>query len=251
MKHRLPAALLALLLATPLLGPQAHADEASDDIAIANSLAAMLRAGRAVISANQDRINDPALGPKGLDGKTVLSQAVINYRTSTQSDPLATDPASRQGKLLRLEMDAIVSVVDSQQERINQPGVGFKGFIPAVFSRLVGETFTSAAGGSAGMSVTAPANLVRNRRWRPDALESRVISEKFLAPGWHRGQAYTQTTALDAGGKEFRMLMPEYYAASCLTCHGGPKGSIDITGYPREGAAEGDLGGVISIRLSH
>ena len=35
--------------------------------------------------------------------------------------------------------------------------------------------------------------------------------------------------------------------STCLACHGSPKGEIDITGYPKEGANEGDLGGVISI----
>jgi hypothetical protein len=45
------------------------------------------------------------------------------------------------------------------------------------------------------------------------------------------------------------MAVPEYYAASCLSCHGGPKGDIDVTGYPKEGGNEGDLGGVISISL--
>ena len=45
------------------------------------------------------------------------------------------------------------------------------------------------------------------------------------------------------------MAVPEYYAASCLSCHGGPKGDIDVTGYPKEGGSEGDLGGVISISL--
>jgi hypothetical protein len=43
--------------------------------------------------------------------------------------------------------------------------------------------------------------------------------------------------------------VPEYYSASCLSCHGSPKGQIDITGYPMEGRNEGDLGGVISITL--
>jgi hypothetical protein len=46
-------------------------------------------------------------------------------------------------------------------------------------------------------------------------------------------------------------MVPEYYATSCLACHGDPKGSLDVTGYPREGRHEGDLGGVISITLSH
>jgi hypothetical protein len=44
-------------------------------------------------------------------------------------------------------------------------------------------------------------------------------------------------------------MVPEYYVPSCLTCHGGPAGELDVTGYPKEGAHEGDLGGVISIGL--
>ena len=56
---------------------------------------------------------------------------------------------------------------------------------------------------------------------------------------------------MTAGHPAFRMMAPEYYAASCLSCHGSPKGSLDITDYPREGGEEGDLGGVISITLSH
>ena len=48
-----------------------------------------------------------------------------------------------------------------------------------------------------------------------------------------------------------RTAVPEYYAASCLSCHGGPKGEIDITGYPKEGGKEGELGGIISITLYH
>jgi hypothetical protein len=45
------------------------------------------------------------------------------------------------------------------------------------------------------------------------------------------------------------MMMPEYYASSCLSCHGSPKGETDITGYPKEGGHEGDLGAIISITL--
>ena len=43
--------------------------------------------------------------------------------------------------------------------------------------------------------------------------------------------------------------MPEYYTAGCLSCHGEPKGEMDITGYPKEGGKLDDLGGVISVTL--
>ena len=38
-------------------------------------------------------------------------------------------------------------------------------------------------------------------------------------------------------------------ARRACRCHGSPQGEIDITGYPKEGGKEGDLGGVISITL--
>ena len=43
-------------------------------------------------------------------------------------------------------------------------------------------------------------------------------------------------------GKPVRILLPLYYTKSCLSCHGGPKGERDISGYPKEGEKEGQLG---------
>jgi hypothetical protein len=225
---------------------QAAGDD--EDEAIANSLAAMLQAGRTVISRNQDRINNPDIGDKGLDGKTVLEQALKIYQENTKSDPLQIDPSSRHGRLLRAQMDAIVEVTDSNQKTINQPGVGFKAFIPATFGRLVNESFAKRVGSEAEMKVTAPLDLVRNRKARPDEWESEVIRDKLLTASWPKGQLFA-TVATSRGRPAYRVAVPEYYAASCLSCHGGPKGQIDVTGYPKEGANEGDLGGVISITL--
>jgi hypothetical protein len=246
-------ALAALVLAVaPLAGSRAATPgpAAAGDTEIADSLAAMLRAGRTVISENQARINDPSIGAKGLEGKTVLAQTIAKYRAATGSDPLAIDPTSRQGNLLRDQMDAIVAVMDNAQPTLNALGVGFKGFIPAIFARLVNEEFARRAGGRAEMKVTAPPDLVRNRSARPDSFELQVITTKFLTPSWPRGMAYSAMVQ-HAGRSEFRVMVPEYYATSCLACHGDPKGSLDVTGYPREGRHEGDLGGVISITLSH
>jgi hypothetical protein len=44
-------------------------------------------------------------------------------------------------------------------------------------------------------------------------------------------------------------VTPIYYSQDCLVCHGSPKGILDISGYPREGAKEGELAGAISIRI--
>ena len=219
-----------------------------EDKMIAASLAAMLQATRKVISRNQERVNNPDIGDKGLDGKTVLDQSMKIYQEATKTDPLKVDSSSHHGRLLRAQMDAIVEVMDSNQKTINQPGVGFKAFIPAIFARLVNESFAKKAAGVAEVKVTAPIDLIRNRKARPDQWEAEVIRDKLLAPNWPKGQLFA-AVASGNGRPAFRVAVPEYYAASCLSCHGGPKGQIDVTGYPKEGGKEGDLGGVISITL--
>ena len=76
------------------------------------------------------------------------------------------------------------------------------------------------------------------------------MAEPALAASWPKDQTFAAITATN-GKTAHRTAVPEYYGASCLTCHGSPKGEIDITGYPKEGAVTGDLGGVISITLYH
>jgi hypothetical protein len=226
----------------------AAAIEEQADAPIAKSLATMLRASRTVISRNQDKINDPAFGDKGLDSKTVLAEAVKIYRESTGVDPASVDPKSLHGKLLRMEMEAIAEVIDVHQKTINRKGVGFKGFIPAVFARQVGESFGRHATGLAELKVTAPPKLVRNQKAKADAWESKAISDKLMSPAWPRDKIFSEI-ATAKGKPAYRTAMPEYYGPTCLSCHGSPAGEIDITGYQKEGAKAGDLGGVISITL--
>jgi hypothetical protein len=237
-------------LAQALPDSSTSASTSTANEGVAMSLAQMLRAARTVISANQDLINDARKGDKGLTSAAVLAAAVKIYHETTGSDPSSIDPNSRTGRLLRAQMDSIVEVMDANQQTINTKGVDFKAFIPATFARLVNEAFARRAGDQASVKVTAPVDLVRNRKALPDAWEQQIIETKFLAPGWKKGEPF-EAMVKDDGQQKFRMMLPEYYAASCLSCHGSPKGSVDITGYPREGGKEGDLGAVISVTLAH
>lgn len=250
-RRRASGAILALLLAglTPWAGA-GLAEPAAPDMAVAESLAEMLQAARAVISDAQDVINDPDHGDKHLSGEVVIGRAVEIYSKATGVDPRKIDPASRQGRLLHAMMAAIVEVVDDNQETINAKGTGFKGFIPAVFARLVAEEFGRLAKGEAEVKVTAPPELVRNRKARPDKWEAEIIKTKLLDPAWPAGQPYSATVETN-GRPAFRDMVPEYYVESCLACHGSPKGEMDITGYPKEGGKLNDLGAVISIILYH
>jgi Protein of unknown function (DUF3365) len=238
---------VSLAIASAAAGAAPPADE---DAMIAQHLAEMLRDARTVISNNQDLINNPELGDKQLTGKVVLDQAVQSYQKATGMDPATTDPNSRQGRLLRAMMAAIVAATNDNQATINEKGTAFKGFIPAVFARLVSEDFNQRAKGEAEVKVTAPPELVRNRKAKPDAWEADIMKTKLLRADWPTGQSYS--AVVDTNGRSaFRVAVPEYYVASCLVCHGSPKGEMDITGYPKEGGKLGDLGAVISIALYH
>ena len=224
------------------------ADDSDEEAKIAKSLAAMVNAGLAVIAKNQELIDNPNIADKGFDGKTALAQALQHYLAETGVDALKIDPNSRHGRLLGAETNAIVEVMEAHQKTSNRSGIGFKGFIPFTFGRLIIESFGKGAGGDAEIKITAPPELVRNRKSRPDSWETATIREKLLSASWPRGQAYS-AVAESKGRPAFRTIVPIYYSASCLQCHGSPKGETDVTGYPKEGAREGDLGGLISITL--
>src|ERR1051325_6569578 len=106
------ALLTILLLCGEATAVFAAPDAAGDDPAIAQSLAEMLRDARTVVSNNQNLINNPDIGDKGLTGKKVLDEAVQLYKSQTGMDPTKIDPQSRQGRLLQAMMDSIVEVVD-------------------------------------------------------------------------------------------------------------------------------------------
>jgi len=243
------ALIAAALIAAAFADAPLQNRTAEDDAQIAKSLATMLRASRTVISRYQDRINDAKVGDKGIDGKLVLAEAASIYQQAAGASPAAIDSSSLHGRLIHMQMDSIAEVMDSHQETINRQGVGFKGFIPAVFSRLVNEAFGRRAAGVAEMKVTAPLALLRNPQVRPDDWELGVIETKLQAPGWPKDQPFMAKAPKNDGMLAERALFPEYYGRSCLTCHGSPRGEIDITGFPKEGAKEGDLGGIISIAL--
>lgn len=235
--------LASLLLALCLSRAGATEDA---DLAIGKKLADMLRAGRNVVSASQPLINDPETADKGFTGERFVGEAQELYAQRVGASLLDGTLSERDRRLLEAQLQAMRRVVDEHQSDINQPGVGFKGFIPAVFARLTNEEFAAIVGSEARVRVTAPVEFVRNRKARPDAWERDVLESRFIDPGWPKGAPYTEVVEFE-GRPAFRMILPEYYGESCLACHGGPKGETDITGYPKEGGRAGDLGGAISI----
>ena len=164
----------------------AFAAVSKEDIAV--SMATLLRSARAVISDNQKLINDASKGDKGLSSDAVLAKAKSNYKKATGTDIDTIDGSTLQGELLQAELAAIGEVMDDAQAQINEKGVGLKGFLPAIFARLVTEKFREKKGTVADIKLTAPKNYVRNRANRPDKWEHDVIENQFKSDAHKKGQ---------------------------------------------------------------
>lgn len=244
------ALLLGVLLALTSHDSVVSANQSNDEteLKIALALSDVIRASRTEIASLQSRINDPEIGDKGLGGDVILSNILTRLKNDKGFDPSASDPDSLEGHLLRAQLASIQEIADENQTLINKQGVGFKGFVPAVFAQMINERFSAKVGEDAELKVTAPMHLVRNRKARPDQWERTVIEDRFSSEKWVAGELFAEESE-DTGGKAFRVMVPEYYGEACLACHGNPKGEMDITGHPKEGGALGDLGGAISITL--
>lgn len=241
----LVVSLVALL---PVAATAQDAPAAETNVGVSEHLAAVLRTGRSVVSANQDLINDPDIGDKGLTPDVFLQQVDALYQKQKGEPILSEGLTPLERELTEAQLAAMKQVIIDNQSVINSPGIGFKGFIPAVFARLTNEHFAEAMGATARVKVTAPLDLVRNRKARPDTWEAQAIKDYLRQADWEKGKPFFEEVD-DNGATVFRMLIPEYYSESCLTCHGSPKGEMDVTGFPKEGGAAGDLAGAISVTL--
>lgn len=218
----------------------------SDHEALATDLAVMFRSARKVISVNQGLINDKTKGDKGLTGAHVVAETRQNYASAT-GHPLELG-SGLEAQLKQAMLDSVDEVMGNAQTLINRQGMGFKGFLPAVFAKQVADAFGKRASGAASIKLTAPTEYVRNRANWPDEWETAMIDGKFKSAGYPKGQAFAEQTS--HGGKPaYRLIIPEYYSESCLGCHGEPKGERDVTGGKKEGGKAGELGGAISVSI--
>lgn len=142
--------------------------------------------------------------------------------------------------MLAQELIATRVFIAEQQDVINIDRDGtlnFKHFNPSVAIRGISELFN----GTLGYTFKQTQLNVRNSVNAPDPYEQEVLEKFYQNPG------LTEYYSIDYANKTYRYLVPLHYEEDCLSCHGGPAGSIDISGYPREGAQLGGFAGAISI----
>ena len=208
----------------------------------ARLLAILLDSGRYVINENQDLFDDPTKGDKGFTPGVFERQLLDMFRSRAGIDLQDGNAARippRARELLPILVSVSKQVVADAQSEINRKGVGFKGFIPAVFGVRVAGRFTELTGVRLKQTALAP----RNPSNKPDAFERSVLQE-FADPAYPREKIISEVTSKT---KSLRLMFPLYMTRGCLTCHGEPKGESDKTGYAREGLQLGQNAGAISV----
>lgn len=226
---------------------EAWAVERAEAEETARLLANLLRAGRLVIDQNQTLIDDAHKGDKGFTPEVFEQQLIEEFRKETKIDlrTLAAAPSSIMipplaKELLPAFVLASKDVVREAQIVINQRGIGYKNFIPATYGSQAARRFTSQSHVRLKQTTLQP----RNPKNEPDEYEASVL--KWLS-GRPNAEAYV--SELTDKGRTLRVVMPIYYVKDCLKCHGEPRGDLDISGYPKEGAREGDLAGAITVTV--
>jgi hypothetical protein len=236
---------LFMFVYTGTMSDLAFAADRAEAEETARLLAKLLQAGRLVIDQNQALIDDPHKGDKGFTPEVFERQLIKEFRDKTgiELSTLATTPASvaippLAKELLPALVQASKEVVRDAQVVINQRGIGYKNFIPATYGSQAAARFSKRSNVRLKQTTLQP----RNPKNEPDEYETSVL--KWLA-GRPRAEAYV--SELTEQGRTLRVVMPIYYVGDCLKCHGEPKGDLDISGYPKEGAREGDLAGAITV----
>jgi len=205
---------------------------------VAEHVSTMLACGRGVVAAHQDLINDPEVGDKGFTPEHIKNEMLIAFEKRTKRKLEDLEPEI--GEALKELLDAAGEVVAEQQASINRRGIGFKGFIPAVFGRLTGMKFRYATGVSLRQVTYEP----RNADNRADRFEREMLRKyedglfkPHLGYGWWTDE------------HTYRYVYPLYIEESCLQCHGQPAGALDVAGKVKEGYRQGDLRGAISVLI--
>jgi len=231
---------LVFFLTCPNIGwAQAPREETEKS---AQQLATLLNVGRLIVERNQTLINDPRIGDKGFTPVVFEHEVVDEFIRQTTIDlkHLSSHLPSLAKELLPALLQASKEVVADAQLVINQRGIAYKNFVPATFGSQAARKFSNRS----YVKIKQTALNPRNLKNMPDAYEENLL--KRLATKLPVDASLTEWIDNET---TLRSVTPIYYSQDCLVCHGNPKGILDISGYPREGAKEGDLAGAISIQI--
>lgn len=170
----------------------------------------------------------------------------IQWDVRSQQELIA-EKALAEARSLKSEMLAVWTYIDDKQDRINNTASGvyeFKGIFCASAGKAITERFTD---GIEGYEVTYARENPRNAADEPDEFERAALTA-FRESGYRENEYWQLFMPLE-GESYFRYTSGIFLSRGCLDCHGQPAGEVDEVGYAKEGLAEGELAGLITIRI--
>ncbi len=150
----------------------------------------------------------------------------------------------QQARALSANMDAVWEFMVINQKLIDYDSAGnyeFKGLQCSIAGRSIGSLFSTKTEYVTHYVSETP----RNHADTPDPFESGALAAFFEDSSLEEYYQVVQTE----NGQAFRYCAPMRMEKNCLECHGSPAGEIDVSGYPKEGLAEGDLYGALSLTI--
>jgi len=157
----------------------------------------------------------------------------------------AEETLFEQAYILSQEMQSVWDFVSVNQDTINTNGDGtytFKGLHCSIVGTSVGALFTNRT----DYVIRYVSDRPRNAKNSPDAFESGAID---VFKGNENLGEYASFDTMKDGEDYYRYAVPLRMQATCVDCHGAPAGEIDVTGFPKEGLATGDLVGIANISI--
>lgn len=157
----------------------------------------------------------------------------------------AEDTLFEQAYILSQEMQSVWDFVSMNQDLINTDGDGtytFKGLHCSIVGTSVGALFTNRT----DYVIRYVSDKPRNDKNTPDAFEGEVIAKFRDDETLGEHSAFS---AMEDGENYYRYSVPLRMQEACADCHGDPAGEIDVTGHPKEGLAQDELVGIVSISI--
>lgn len=193
--------------------------------------------GRLVIFAQMKKLTDPTLGDKGFTGDVFAKQ----WKDALEAELMGASPT--QERIIEKLVWAGKQAMDNNQDRINVKGVKWKHFLPAKWAREASLMLNSRT----GIVTKQPAINYRHPSNAPDAKEIEILT-KFVEAG---AEAKPQGEfAMMGKQKVYRYFDPINLMPPCLSCHGKPKGELDMLGFQKDGLDAGDVIGLISVSIA-
>ena len=142
--------------------------------------------------------------------------------------------------MLATEMNAVWDFMEVNQSQFVRNEDGTYNVYCVVAAKVVAQKFTNS---SDGIIIHYTNIETRKPADAPDEYELEALYALRDNPS---SKAYYGLVDY-RGSKAFRYVEPLWMAESCLECHGGPEGELDVMGFPKEGREVGDLAGAASI----